>query len=280
MKKILTIGGGIVAVALGSWAMLQVFSGDWVLPQSFSVGPVEVRYYGLIMAVALLAAHSVARANSWRFGLSKQETDRVAFWAVIAAVVSARLYFILFDINYFLENPSEIFKIWNGGISIYGAIFGGALFLLGWTRKRIYSDNQIFDLAALALPLGQAIGRFGNFFNYEAYGNPTSLPWKMFVPEEFRVAESAYYHPAFLYEAIASLAIFAILMRMRGKVRSGNIAASYLMLYSVARFCIETLRVDSVFIGSFRADQLTSLMVFLLGLGLLVANKKAAARRL
>jgi phosphatidylglycerol---prolipoprotein diacylglyceryl transferase len=247
------------------------------LPQYFSVGGFEVRYYGLIMAVALLVSHSVARANSWRFGLSKEETDKVAFWSIIAAVFAARIYFVLFDLNYFLENPAETIKIWHGGISIYGAIIGGALFLLTWTRKKIYSAKQIFDLAALSLPLGQAVGRLGNMFNYEAYGNPTDLPWKMFVPEEFRSdALASYYHPAFLYEGIASVIIFLILLRLRGKVSAGNLAAAYLMMYSAVRLIIESLRVDSVFVSGVRVDQVVSVIVFVAAAIAFYRNRKSS----
>lgn len=263
MKKFLAVGGGIIAAALACWLFVEVFAGHLVLSQSFHIGGFGVRYYGLIIGAAVLAGYFTARGNAWRFGLGKEEIDRVAFWTVIVSGLVARGYFVLFELDYFLEHPSEIIQLWDGGWSIYGAILGGLLFVYFWTRKRIYSIRQILDLAALALPLGQAIGRLGNFFNYEAYGRATDLPWKMFVPEQFRVDVSqAYYHPVFLYEALLNLLIFTILLQLRGKVRAGSLAIIYLISYSAVRFCLEPLRVDSVFMADLRVDQMVSVVIF------------------
>jgi phosphatidylglycerol---prolipoprotein diacylglyceryl transferase len=264
MKKLLITSGGIVAAALACWLFVESFSGRVVFNQSFWIGGFEVRYYGLTLGAAILTSYFLARINAWRFGLSKEEIDRVAFWTVIAAAVGARIYFILFAFEYFSENINEIWQFWHGGLSIYGAILGGLVFLLIWTRKRIYSVWQILDLAALAMPLGQAIGRLGNFVNYEAYGHATSVPWKMFVPAEFRAdLTQSYYHPVFLYEGLFSLGLFLLLMKLRGRVKPGVLALTYLMSYSAIRFFLEPLRVDSVFIGGFRADQAVSVIVFL-----------------
>lgn len=263
MKKLLTFAGGVVAAALACWIFVEVFSGRVILNQLFAVGSFEIHYYGLILGIAVLVSYFVARANSWRFGLGKEEVDRIAFWTVLVAMASARVYFVLFELDYFLQNANEIWKIRSGGLSIYGAILGGLIFILLWTRKKIYSHWQVLDLAALALPLGQAIGRLGNFFNYEAYGRATNLPWKMFVPEQFRADPGvAYYHPVFLYEGLLNLVVFLILIRLLGKIKPGALALVYLMSYSAIRFLLEPLRVDSVFIGWFRADQAVSLLVF------------------
>ncbi|HYC79654.1 MAG TPA: prolipoprotein diacylglyceryl transferase, partial [Candidatus Binatia bacterium] len=219
MKRILAVAAGLaVAAVLILFLFAPAFSGDLVLPQYFEVGIFQVRYYGLIMAAAILAAYFVARINSWRYGLSKDEVDRLVFWTVIVSFISARIYFVLSNFNYFQRHVIESFFIWHGGLSIFGAILGGILFLLLYTRKKIYSAWQVFDLAAISLPLGQAIGRLGNFMNYEAYGTPTDLPWRMYVPEMYRVQGAEYYHPTFLYEAIANLIIFAVLFRLRGKL--------------------------------------------------------------
>jgi phosphatidylglycerol---prolipoprotein diacylglyceryl transferase len=258
------ISGGIVAAVLAAWLFIEAFSARLILSQSFSMGGFEIRYYGLALGAAILAAYFTARGNSWRFGLGKEEVDRAAFWLVIAGMLGARAYFVLFELEYFLQNPGETWQIRSGGLSIYGAIIAGLLFLTLWTRKRSYSPRQILDLAALALPLGQAIGRLGNFFNYEVYGRPTSIPWKMFVPEEFRVDPAqAYYHPVFLYEGLVSLAVFFVLLRLRGRAKPGAIALVYLLSYSAARFLLEPLRTDSVFISGIRVDQAMSLLVFL-----------------
>lgn len=276
MKKIWVASGGIVAAALIYFLFIPVFSGRMILDPGIHLSNFALRYYGIFIGLAVLCGHLVARHNAWRFGLSKEEVDRISFWTIIAAVLSARMYFVLFEFSYFSAHPREIIKIWNGGLSIYGALLGGLGFILFWCRNKIYSVKQVLDLAALALPLGQAIGRLGNFFNYEAYGTATNLPWRMFIPFEYRLDQAqAYYHPVFLYEALANLLIFAILMFLRGKVKSGQLALVYLLSYSVLRFAMEFLRLDSVWVSGFRADQAVSVVVFLGALSILISAKRA-----
>lgn len=274
MKKLLFAGGGVIAAALIYFLLRPVFVGEVILNQDFYLGGFAIKYYGIFFGSAVLAGYFVVRQNSWRFGLSVEETDKISFWAIISALIAARLYFVVFERDYFIANPNEIYQFWNGGISIYGALLGGLVFIWVWSRKKIYSVWQVLDLAALALPLGQAIGRFGNLFNYEAYGSATNLPWKMFVPEANRVNPAdAFYHPAFLYEAISNLLIFALLMYLRGKVKSGQLVLIYLVCYGVTRFALEFIRIDSVFVGGWRADQIVSILVILVCVTLFLRPK-------
>jgi phosphatidylglycerol:prolipoprotein diacylglycerol transferase len=272
MKRFLIAVAGLgLAAALVYFFFAPTFDGQYEIQPSLQVGAFKVRYYGLIMGAAILSGYFVARSNSWRFGISPDEVDKYTFWSVLVGFFSARLYFILFDVGYFIEYPGEIVKVWNGGLSLYGAIIGGLIFTYLYSRGKAYSIWQLLDLAALALPLGQAIGRFGNFFNYEAYGSHTSLPWKMFVPEE-----GDYFHPTFLYEAIANILIFALLYSVKGKMKPGNLALLYLALYALVRFMIEPLRLDSVYLSSFRVDQVVSGIVFVLaGIALLYRRQTA-----
>lgn len=198
----------------------------------------------------------MARINSWRFGIDKNEVDNLAFWLVIVGILGARIYYILFDLDYFLANPDEIYQIWHGGQSIYGSIIAGSVFLVLYARKKAYSKFQVLDLVALSLPLSQAIGRFGNFFNQEAYGTPTALPWKMFISKE-----NAFVHPTFLYEALGLVVMYLVLRKLLGKFPQGVLAFSYLAGYSLIRFFVEPLRTDSVFINGFRADQIVAFLV-------------------
>jgi phosphatidylglycerol:prolipoprotein diacylglycerol transferase len=183
-------------------------------------------------------------------------------------LLGARIYYVAFDWEQYSRNYSEIYKIWHGGLSIYGAIIAGLVFILLYARSKAYSTFQLLDLTALALPLAQAIGRFGNFFNQEAYGLPTNLPWKMFVdainrPAQYR--QSSFFHPAFLYEAIANVIIYIILSKkLMGRVRPGVLAFSYLGLYSAARFFIEGIRLDSSYIHGIKVDQITAVVGVLL----------------
>lgn len=261
MKKFQAITTFFLLAVSAAALLPTVFSGRLVLPQGFVLGGFSFRWYGLILAASVLIGYAVARSQSWRFGISHKEVDDIAFWVTIVSLISARIYYVLSLWPYFSGHLSEVPKIWHGGLSIFGALIGGAIFLYLYGRNKIYSPGQLFDLAALGLPLSQAFGRLGNFVNYEAFGTPTGLPWKMFVPPAFRpeqFSDAAYFHPAFLYEMIVSLIIFAVLFAMLGKVRRGVIALSYLALYSLGRFFIEGIRVDSAFVGDYRIDQLAA----------------------
>lgn len=261
MKKIIWVFATIAALSAAGFLFPPVFSGRVILPQGITLGGFAFRWYGLILASSVVIGYLVARKNSWRFGISGEEVDDLAFWLVLASLISARIYYVLSMGTYYIDHPSEIVRIWHGGLSIYGALIGGALFLYFYSRKKIYSSAQLFDLVALSLPLSQAFGRLGNFFNYEAFGRPTDLPWKMYVPAVFRpeqFANNNFFHPAFLYELAWNVLVCCLLFAMRGRVKNGVICLSYVGLYSVGRFFIEPLRLDSALLGSFRLDQLVA----------------------
>jgi phosphatidylglycerol:prolipoprotein diacylglycerol transferase len=277
MKKTLAVTAGLaVAAVLIYFLFAPVFRGEIIISPALDLGGFQIRYYGLVLAAAILASYFIARANAWRFGLSKEEVDKVAFWLIVVSFLSARVYFVVSQLSYFQANPSEIFQFWKGGISIFGALLGGLAFVYLYTRKKIYSVWQLLDLIAISLPLGQAIGRFGNFFNYEAYGTPTDLPWKMFVPVENRLQTAEFYHPAFLYEAIASLIIFFVLFSFRGRLKSGNLALIYLIAYSSIRFIIEFIRLDSIYLGEFKLQQMVALLILIVAASALIARNQKA----
>ncbi|OGE80090.1 MAG: prolipoprotein diacylglyceryl transferase [Candidatus Doudnabacteria bacterium RIFCSPHIGHO2_01_FULL_45_18] len=234
------------------------------------LGLFQIHWYGVTLAAAILAAFFVIRRHAWKFGISVADIDDFSFWAVVVGLVGARLYYVIFSYDYFSQNLGEIYKIWHGGQSIYGAILAGLIVLYVYSRKKAYGFWQLFDAVALGLPLGQAIGRFGNFFNQEAYGAVTSLPWKMYVD-----ANQQFHHPAFLYEAIWNIIIFFILFRLLGKVKSGALALSYVALYSLGRFFIEGTRVDSFFLLGFRVDQVVAFLLIVTFGWLIFLRQKA-----
>ena len=203
---------------------------------------------------SILLGFFLARRNSWRFGISLNDIDDLSFWLVIVGLLGARIYYVLFSWDYFSRYPNELYQIWHGGLSIYGAVLAGLVFAYFYSKRKAYTFWQLADVLALSLPLAQAVGRFGNFINQEAYGTPTTLPWKMNVHGQF-------VHPTFLYEAIADVAVFLILRKLLGRVKSGVLTIVYIGTYSLFRFFIEALRTDSFFIFGFRGDQL---MAFLL----------------
>ena len=262
------------------WFLAQVFSGQLILPQALSLGPVTIRYYGLIMAAAMLTALLYARKTAAAYGYTPEQAEDLALYLVPVGFVFARVYHVLSEFAYYQAHPLDMLKVWQGGLSIYGAVLGGAvcLWVMQKTRRLKPSLLTTFDWLAPSVLLGQIIGRFGNLFNYEAYGYPTGLPWKMFVPAVFRpenFVESAFFHPWFLYEALANLAVFFFLKKIAPKANTGALFFSYVLLYNTARFCLEFLRIDSVFIGNLRQNATVSLGLIILGLlGVIFSQNK------
>ncbi|MBX4187151.1 MAG: prolipoprotein diacylglyceryl transferase [Candidatus Doudnabacteria bacterium] len=268
MKKVYLMLLSIIAVSLLTFFILiPVFSGRMQIDPVIHLGVLQIHWYGLILAAAILTAYFVARKNSWKFGIGLGDVDDYAFWVTIVGVLGARLYYVIFNYNYFFQNPQEIYRIWHGGLAIYGAVLSGLVFTYLYSRKKAYTFWQLADLVGVALPLGQAIGRFGNFVNQEAFGLPTNLPWKMFVlpthrPEQFRQME--FFHPTFLYEALLDLLIFGILYKLLGRVKNGMLALGYLIAYSLGRFFIEGIRLDSFYVVGFKVDQVVAFLIIVL----------------
>lgn len=280
LKTLCKIGCGFVSLSLLLWFLSAVFSGKVILPQSISLGPVSFRYYGMILAVAVLSGLLYARKTASAFGYTKEQAENLALYLVPISFVFARAYHVLSDFAYYRMHPLEALKVWQGGLSIYGAVLGGVVTVLVF-RKIVNLRPPVlntFDWLAPSVLLGQIIGRFGNLFNYEAYGYPTNLPWKMFVPEKFRpdgYLSGSFFHPWFLYEAIANLFVFFLLNKFFKKAGTGALFFGYVLLYNIVRFCLEFIRIDSVFIGGLRQNAAVSLVLIILGLaGLIFSHKK------
>ncbi len=270
----------LLLLGLLVWGLAEVFSGRIILPQSFQLGPLTVHFYGLTMAAAVLAGLLYARKTAEEYGFTKTQAEDLALYLVPVSFVFARAYHVASSFAYYKLHPLDALKVWQGGLSIYGAVLGGVLALL--VLRKVFRTKasllSSFDWLAPAVLLGQIIGRFGNFFNYEAYGNPTGLPWKMFVPEQFRLqgyTDYAYYHPWFLYELLGNLLIFWLLFRHFKKLGPGSLFFGYVLLYNVLRFCLEFIRLDSVFVGTVRQNAVASLILAFIGLfGLILSHKR------
>ena len=187
----------------------------------------------------------------------------------------ARLYYVLFEWNTYARHPEQIIKIWEGGIAIHGAIIGGIIAAIIFAKIRRVSFWNLADIVAPALALGQTIGRWGNFFNSEAFGTPTNLPWKLYIPFDRRPPQYLnveYFHPTFLYESLWNLIVFGLLMRLfnwdirRSRLKTGTIFLVYLSVYSIGRFVVEGLRTDSLMFGDLRMAQVVSLLSMASGL--------------
>lgn len=243
-------------------------------PIALQIGPLTIRWYGVIMAIAVIIGVTLASREARRQGI---DPERILDLALIAAPLSwlgARLYYVIFNWDYYSANPSEIPKIWHGGLAIHGGILTAILIGLWFSRHYRLDFWQLADICAPSLIMGQAIGRWGNFFNQEAYGYETDLPWAMYI-------DGAYRHPTFLYESLWDLGVFFFLLWIRRKpvIRKGEVFLLYLMAYSVGRFIVESFRTDSLMLGPLRAAQVMSVVLFTsAGLIILWRRKKSAAR--
>jgi phosphatidylglycerol:prolipoprotein diacylglycerol transferase len=244
-------------------------------PIFFHVGPLAIRWYGLLTAIAFLVVLNlmqvflrIKQKNQNSSSALKSFTDddlsNYAIVILISALVGARLWFVALNLDYFIPNPLEIPQIWHGGQSIQGGMLGAVIGTFLFYRK------QGVDLLAImvsAVPLGQAIGRWGNFFNEEAFGAVTSLPWGLYISHT-----GQYHHPTFLYESIWNILVFMgmIFLNLKTKLSSQKIIACYLLFYSCGRLVIESIRTDSLLIAGLPAASLISGLCILIALILLV----------
>lgn len=275
--KLLFVLLTIFVFVVGYFYFVPAFAGRLAVAPDFYLGPLRLHWYGVILAAAVLLAYGLAVKFAPRFGLGPGFVDGLLPWLLLAGFVGARLYYVIFAWDFFRTEPNLIWQIWTGGLSIYGAVFGGAAALVIYAKLKRVAVWSGFGLLAAVLPLAQGLGRFGNFFNAEAFGAPTALPWKMYVPPMSRPAAQLFndfFHPAFLYEALWDFGVFLILLylmsRTSGLLAGSRVLGFYLILYSLGRFWIEGLRLDSFFIGVYRVDQLVALLMMLLGGAILI----------
>ncbi len=244
-------------------------------PTLVKLGPITIRWYGLLIASAVLIGVTLSQYLAKRRNVNPELLSDLSIWLVIGAIPAARIYYVIFQWAEYAKHPERILAIWQGGIAIHGAILGGTLAALIFAKLKQISFWQLADLVAPSLILGQAIGRWGNFFNSEAYGSPTNLAWRLYIPPERRPSEFpnvAYYHPTFLYESLWDLGVFALLLTLffRGlqgkpRLKVGTMFLTYLPAYSLGRFWIEGLRTDSLMLGPLRIAQVISLIGVALG---------------
>jgi len=257
-------------------------------PIIFEVGPIAIRWYGLLIATAVLIGITLSQYLAKLRKVNPELIADSAIWMIIFAIVGARIYYVLFQWEEYAQRPQDIIAVWKGGIAIHGAIIGGSLAALIFARINKISFWQLTDLIVPSLALGQTIGRWGNFFNSEAFGGPTNLPWKLYIPPDnrpFGYLNYEYFHPTFLYESIWNLLVFTCLiflffwgLRHQEKLKVGTLTLIYLIAYSSGRIWIEGLRTDSLMLGPLRIAQVVSLGAIafgLLGLVWLYWSKRA-----
>lgn len=244
-------------------------------PILFEIGFISLRWYGFLIASAVIIGVIIAQNLGKYRNIDPDLISDLVIWLVIGAIPAARIYYVLFEWKNYAQHPQDIIAIWQGGIAIHGAIIGGVIASFIFAKINRQSFWELTDIVAPSLILGQAIGRWGNFFNSEAFGIPTNLPWKLYIPPQNRPIQYInfeYFHPTFLYESLWNLAVFILLISIffwgiknNNLLKNGTISCIYLIAYSLGRVWIEGFRIDSLMIGFLRIAQIVSLSAIALG---------------
>ena len=253
-------------------------------PILLQIGPVTIRYYGLMYVIAIAVGFLLLIRETRRKGLplTTENLLDLLLWTVPIAIVGARIYYVAFHWDYYGSHLVDVVKIWEGGLAIHGGVLAGALAVFLYARAKNVPFWGLTDALVPSLILGQAIGRVGNLMNGDAFGTPTTLPWGIRFPAE-SPAGMAYpgqaTHPSMIYEMLLNLAIFALLwwgLRKRGH-KDGFVTAMYFILYAVARSVVSFTRGDSLWLGPIRAAHVISLL-FVVAFGLFTWRRRLYRR--
>ena len=249
-------------------------------PIALSLGPIQVHWYGVIIGVAIVLGLYILIKESDKRGLEKDLFIDMLLWAIPIAILSARAYYVIFEWDYYSQNPGQIIAIWRGGLAIHGALIGSVITAYVFTKKRGVSFWKVADIIAPSLILGQAIGRWGNFMNQEAHGGEVTRGFleSLFLPDWIinqMYINGVYYHPTFLYESIWNLLGFVLLILLRKvNLRRGELFLTYLIWYSIGRYFIEGLRTDSLMLTEIiRVAQMISIVLIIGAVAVLVYRR-------
>lgn len=247
---------------------------------ALDLGIVSITWYGLIIGIGVMLGLWLAVRESERRGLHKELFVDLILFAVPISIICARIYYVIFQWDYYSQNPGQIIKIWEGGIAIHGALIGAVLTAIIFAKVRNVSFWKLADIAAPSILLGQAIGRWGNFINQEAHGSEVSREFLegLFLPQfivDQMYINGVYYHPTFLYESLWSFAgVMILLFLRRANLRRGELFLTYLIWYSVGRFFIEGLRTDSLMLTeTLRMAQVISITLVVVAIALVIYRR-------
>jgi phosphatidylglycerol:prolipoprotein diacylglycerol transferase len=254
--------------------------------EAFRIGDIVVHWYGIMIMLGVIAASYLAYREAKRRREDPDHVWQLFPWVLISGILGARIGWVIASLgDTRMGDPANWFKIWEGGLSIHGAIIGAAIAIAIYCRRYAISFFKWADIIAPGLALGQAIGRWGNYFNQEAFGSPTDLPWGIPIERDRQIAvagqdygENARFHPTFAYEMIWDLLNVVLLLwlgrQKRFKLREGDILWVYLIFYSVGRYFIEGIRVDSAKFIDFKTPQIISIILALLGIVMLILRHR------
>ena len=239
-------------------------------PRSFSLGPLTVHFYGLIIAVGLMLAVVYCCKRSREFGIKEDDLIDGVLWVTPFAILCARAYYVIFSWQSYAENPISALYIWEGGLAIYGGVLGAVAGVLVFCKIKKIKVATMLDLTLMGFLIGQSIGRWGNFFNREAFGAETESFLRMGLLNKY-TGTVAYHHPTFLYESLWNALGFLLAHKLcKYRKYDGQVALGYALWYGLGRCIIEGLRTDSLWWGPFRVSQLLAAVSCIAALGVLV----------
>lgn len=250
-------------------------------PIFLQIGNINIYWYSIFILLAMIIACSIIYFELKKQKISKQFIDNLFFYTIIFGLIGARIYYVIFEYKQYINNPLDILKVWEGGLAIHGGIIAGLIVTVIMTKKYKVKTLKITDMAVLGLIIGQAIGRWGNFFNSEAYGTEVTLEvlQNMHIPNfiiEGMHIGGTYYHPTFLYESLWNIVGFILLIVLKNTktLKIGQLTGVYFIWYSVGRFFIESMRQDSLMLfGFLKQAQLISIVLIVIGIILIVVSR-------
>jgi len=250
---------------------------------ALDLGFIKIYWYSIFILLGVITGVLIIIKEAKRKNIDEDFIINTLFFGILFAIIGARLYYVLFNLDYYIYNPTEIIQIWNGGLAIHGGILAGLITILIMCKKHKVNVIKLLDTIALGLIIGQAIGRWGNFFNSEAYGSVVSLAsLKSIGLPSFIIngmyIDGAYHHPTFLYESIWCLIGFIILFINRKELNIGKSLGLYLVWYGLGRFLIESLRTDSLMLGTIKVAQLISIIFIIVGIYFLFIYKRSGGK--